>query len=419
MKTTHTFGIQFIVRKNKAKDGLLPVYARITVNGRRVEISLRQTISQEDWNPVKEKAKGTRPEIRKFNNYLADVRAKIQECHQELLLRRKAITAEAIKNMFLGEDVKEHTLSKLATYHNETMKEVLAPGTLKNYYTTQKYLQKFLKERFKTTDINLCDLTYQFITDFEHYLRTYIPTDHQKRLSNNGVMKHLERLRKMTGMAVKMEWIPKDPFARYQLKFRKTSRNFLSTEELEAIERKVLRIERLQYIRDLFVFSCYSGLAYIDVMNLCPENISIGIDGELWITTYRTKTGEPVRIPLLPKALAIIKKYENHPRSVHAGTIFPRISNQKLNSYLKEIADLCRITKPLTFHIARHTFATTVTLTNGVPIETVSKLLGHTNLRTTQVYAKIVEKKVSDDMNNLRSVLNQRDGTMDSKGKAL
>lgn len=414
MKATNTFGIRFIVRKNKARDGMVPVYATVTVNGRRVEISLKQFVSLTSWNVNKGVGKGNNTEILKLNQYLIQVRAKLTECYRELHLQNKPITAESIKNMFLGEDVEQHTLLKLVNYHNETLKDVLAWGTMKNYYTTQRYIQKFLKKRYKSSDITLTDLSYQFISDFEHFLRTYEPVDHQKKMSNNGVMKHLERFRKMINMAVKMEWIEKDPFSRYQLRFFKNSREFLTSEELIKIEEKSLSFDRLDYVRDLFVFSCYTGLAYIDAMGLRPENVGVGIDGEMWISCYRQKTSQPVRIPLLPKALEYVEKYKSHPRSLNKGTVFPNISNQKLNSYLKEIADLCGIEKPLTFHIARHTFATTVTLTNGVPIETVSKLLGHTSIKTTQIYAKIVEQKVSNDMKQLRNALNKQQSGNDS-----
>lgn len=414
METINTFGIQFIVRRNKVRNGMLPVYARITVNSRRVEISLKQFILPENWNDSKGIARGNSPEIRQLNQYLTQVHSKFTECYRQIQLKSKTITAEAVKNLFLGDDVKAFTLKKLIDYHNETMRGILAWGTLKNYFTTQKYIEKYLRERLKTSDINLTDLSYRFITDFEHYLRAYQPVDHHKPMANNGVMKHLERLRKMITMAVKMEWLEKDPFERFQLKFHKTSREFLTSEELSSIESKKLSIERLSFVRDLFVFSCYTGLAYIDAISLKAENIAIGIDGEYWITTFRQKTTQPVRIPLLPKALDIVDKYKTHPKALYKGTVFPVISNQKLNSYLKELADLCSITKPLTFHIARHTFATTVTLTNGVPIETVSKLLGHTDIKTTQIYAKIVEKKVSNDMMQLRQALNQQYSTNDT-----
>src|SRR5690606_19161949 len=231
---------------------------------------------------------------------------------------------------------------------------------------------------------------------------------HQKPMTNNGVMKHLERLKKMTSLAVRLEWIPRDPFEKYQLKFHRVDREYLEEDELEAIENKEFKIIRLQWIRDLFVFSCYTGLAYVDTMNLTPDNISIDVEGEYWIITTRQKTGLPLRILILPKALEIIEKYRNHPRALEKGTLFPVISNQKLNSYLKEIADLCGVKKNLTFHMARHTFATTVTLLNGVPLETVSKMLGHAKITTTQVYARIVERKISQDMRKLREKLNRK-----------
>lgn len=206
----------------------------------------------------------------------------------------------------------------------------------------------------------------------------------------------------MVNLALKNEWLERDPFAKFKKTFTKTNRECLTEMELKTVELKEFKIERLSFVKDLFVFSCYTGLAYIDVMQLTPGSITFGIDGDMWLFTNRQKTDTNVKIPLLPKALEIIEKYKEHPKAQADETLFPIISNQKLNSYLKEIADLCGITKNLTFHLARHTFATTVTLTNGVPIETVSKLLGHSSIRTTQIYAKVVERKVSEDMKLLK-----------------
>jgi site-specific recombinase XerD len=282
------------------------------------------------------------------------------------------------------------------------MKDKLADGTMKNYYTTQKYIAKFLKDKYHRNDISLAELNYKFILDFETFLSKHQPKDHQKPLHNNGIMKHIERLCKMVNMAVTMDWLTKDPFAKYKQHFDKVERFYLTKEELSAIEKKKFTIERLQVVKDLFLFSCYTGLAYIDTMNLTAGNIVKGIDGNDWLITSRQKTDTDVRIPLLPQAEELIKKYQDHPKAVNHGTLFPVISNQKTNAYLKEIADLCNINKAITFHIARHTFATTVTLSNGVPIESVSKMLGHTTIRSTQVYAKVVEQKLSEDMQNLK-----------------
>jgi site-specific recombinase XerD len=263
----------------------------------------------------------------------------------------------------------------------------------------------YLKQILKTSDIYLSQLSYKFLIGFEKFLREYQPDDHHKPCGQNTIMKHIERLRKVVNMAIKYEWLEKDPFINFKPNFIRTSREFLTIAELTAIEDKKLSISRLNQIRDLFVFSCYTGLSYIDVYNLTPQNISLGIDNNHWLSTSRKKTEQPVKIPLLPKALEIIEKYKAHPKVLATGKLLPVYSNQRLNSYLKEIADLCGIKKNLTFHIARHTFATTITLTNGVPIETVSKLLGHASIRTTQIYAKVIEQKLGEDMNVLKAKL--------------
>jgi site-specific recombinase XerD len=408
MKTqNNTFGVIFYLRKYKAtNDGKTPIYARITVNGHRTDVSVKRSIDPDNWNANKGMAKGSKEEIVKLNNYLEQYRSGIVESYQQLLLQKKLITAELVKDKFTGEDQAAFTLCKLMEYHNSEQAQVLEPGTMKNYFTTQKYLKAFIRERFNTNDKYLSELSYKFITDFEYYLRNRKPEKGQKALENNGLMKHLERFCKMVNLAVRLEWIDRNPFHAYQLKFDKVEREYLTKDELARIENKYFNIVRLQVVKDLFVFSCYTGLAYIDVFNLTPANLIEKSENNIWLMTNRQKTNTAVKVPLLPKALAIIEKYKGHPQALAEGKLLPTLSNQKLNSYLKEIADMCDITKPLTFHIARHTFATTVTLTNGVPIETVSKLLGHTKLTTTQIYAKVIESKLGDDMARLRERLN-------------
>lgn len=405
MKNVNTFGIQFVIRKHRIKDGEAPIYARITVNTNRCEISVKKRIHTDNWNNGKGMAKGKNPEISKLNSYLEQVRSQLTNYYQELVINKQATTADAIKNKFLGVEESEQTLMSLIKYHNDRMDKNLEWGTQKNYFTTEKYISMFLTDKLKKKDIPLSELNYRFINDFEYFLRKHQPTDHQKPMGNNTIMKHIERLRKMINLAVKMEWIEKDPFIAHKAKFIKVQRGFLSQEELLRIENKEFGIERLQQVKDLFVFSCYTGLAYIDAISLKSADIRKGIDGGEWIFTARQKTDVSVQVPLLSKASKIIEKYKDHPKTKFSGTVFPVISNQKLNSYLKEIADLCGINKNLTFHLARHTFATTVTLTNGVPIESVSKMLGHSDIRTTQIYAKVVEMKISEDMTKLQNKL--------------
>jgi site-specific recombinase XerD len=402
MRSNNTFGIQFTIRLPKQqKSGLATVFARITVNGRRSEISLKKKIDPQNWDDVRGKAKGRTDEVQKLNEYMERVRSLISDCYHQLVQEKKVITVDAVKCLFLGEDQNEMTLRKLCTYHNSEMKDKLAHGTMKNYSTTKKYIEKFLREKYRRQDITLSELNYKFIMDFETYLQNHKPKDHHKPLNNNGIMKHMERLRKMVNLAITLDWLIKDPFAKYKMRFEKVEREFLTQEELTSIIKKSFTIERLQLVKDMFLFSCYTGLSYIDAMSLTEDNLVKGIDGRNWLVTNRQKTDTVVRLPLLPQASALIEKYRKHPRSVHLGTLFPVISNQKMNSYLKEIADVCGIIKPMTFHIARHTFATTVTLSNGVPIESVSKMLGHTSIRTTQIYAKVVESKLSEDMKSL------------------
>ena len=402
MKTTNTFGIQFIIRASKKDCSNALIYARITINGKRIEISLKRTINPLIWNHSAESIKGTSVETRQINKSIEDTRYQLRECYQQLQMQNKLISAEAIKNLFLGETKSENTLCSLIEYHNTNMKGVLAHGTLKNYYTTKKFVDLFLRKRFKTNDIYLSDLNYQFITEFEFFLRSTIPLDKSNPLGHNGIMKHIERLKKIARLGAMMEWMPKHPFERFKLRFQKTERGFLTTQELSVIENFSFSKATLNRAKDLFVFSCYTGLAYIDIINLTTSNLCIGMDGEHWIKTFRQKTEVPVNVPILPPAMAILEKYKDDPVVANKNGLLPLFSNQKVNGYLKEIAKACGINKYVSFHMARHTFATTITLTNGVPIETVSKMLGHTKMSTTQVYVHILEKKISDDMSLLR-----------------
>lgn len=405
MKTTHTFGIQFILRPGKKDKNKGIIYARITVETQRAELSLKKTMAVDDWNNNRGIVKGSGLEAKKFNSYLEQVRSQLTDAYRELQVNKQLVTPENIKAIYLGDSFDDHSLIELIDYHNKTQKSVLAPGTMKNYYTTQKYIQCFLKKNFKASDIYLVQINFKFISDFEFFLRNHKPFDHQKPLGNNGIMKHLERFRKIINLGQKLGWIIQNPFGPYKLRFIKNERGFLTEKELAAIENKIFAIERLSAVRDIFVFACYTGLAYIDAINLGPDEISLEPDDQYWIFLNRQKTKTRVKIPLLPKALNILNNYKNHSKSVNRNKIFPLISNQKLNGYLKEVADICGIKKRLTFHLARHTFATTITLSNGVPIETVSKMLGHTSIKTTQVYAKIVDEKISKDMKKLKAIL--------------
>jgi len=408
MKSNNTFGLHFTLRLNREVNDKFPIYARIVVNKSRVELALKCFLQKEDWNGIKGKATPKNEELKQLNSYLEEVRAKLVNHYRELEINDQVLTAEVVKNAYLGTDIQEnqYTLLWVAEEHNRSMEKTLKPGTLKNYYTTAKYLKIFLSKKYKAGDININELNYEFITNFENFVRSH-SLKKSDPCTNNGMMKHMERLKKMVSWALKNDWINKNPFINFHLKFRRHERDFLDKQELETMEVRSFENPVLQKVKDLFVFSCYTGLAYIDLIELKPQQILTNIDGVRWIKTSRAKTEICVNVPLLQPAVIILEKYMTEPRAFVRNTIFPGISNQEMNRSLKMIAEICGIKKYLTFHLARHTFATTVTLMNGVPIETISKMLGHTKLSTTMIYARITQSKIGMDMELLQNRLNE------------
>lgn len=407
MRTSSTFSILFWVYGKRAVNNKANIYIRVTLNGKRVNISLKKKINILTWDEKLQRANGTDKDSRILNLYLNEVQSKVYRIYEDFKRGEVPFTSQMVKAKFLGEDKTRFSFQNLIDYYNEKMQHKLHRNTMGQYKTSQRYMMEFILKEYKLTDIPLCNLEYSFIIGFESFLRSYIPKSGQSKIGNNTAMKHIKRLRRMITLAYRMKWIERDPFVNFKMKIEKKERSFLTEFELLSIEELSSPIERLMVVKDLFVFSCYTGISYVDIVQLSEDNIVIGIDGSPWIMAKRVKTGAPFKIPLLPKAAILIDKYKDHYRTNESSSLLPKLSNQKLNSYLKEIADLCGIKKNLTFHMARHTFATTVTLSNGVPIETVSKLLGHTKLSTTQIYARVVERKVSDDMQKLRAQFNK------------
>jgi len=392
-----TFKILFILRKRKnGSRGPLPIFVRLTVNGCRIELSTSRVYDPAGWNKEAGRAIGNKEDARTLNAFLDLYQSHIYDAQRELLTKGEDVTAQAIRDKMLGLEEGSKTLLEVYRYHVNQIKQLVgkeyAIGTLKRFKSSQAALKAFVEQTYKVKDFPIRNLTYQFITEYEFFLKSIRGVQH------NTAMGNIKKLKKIVRQCVANDWLDKDPFMSYKVKIRDTNRTYLTEEELNAIAAKKLSTERLRLVRDVFIFSCYTGLAYCDVEKLTPFDISTGIDGEKWIFTTRTKTDTPTRVPILPNAMAILSKYASDPRAENTGKCLPVYSNQRVNSYLKEIADLCGITKELTFHCARHTFATTVTLTNGVPIETVSRMLGHKNIRTTQQYARIVDRKVSEDM---------------------
>jgi len=394
--------ILFYAKKAKAAaNGLVPIYTRITINGKRIELSTNRFVEISKWSTEAGKMKGSSEEARSINNHLDLLKSQIRDFEMELIHKKIAVTSETIKSKLLGVDERARMLVPIFQDHNNKIKELVgkeyAPGTLERYTTSLKHTIEFMQWKYNISDIDITKIDHAFITDYEFWLRSV------RNCANNTAVKYLKNFNKIIKLCLANDWLDKNPFANYKSKVKEVERVYLSEEEIQSIIEKDFKTDRLSLVRDIFLFSCFTGLAYIDVKNLTKSHISYGIDGEKWIFTHRQKTESASKIPILPVTQIIIDKYKNHPQCINEDKLLPILSNQKMNAYLKEIAGVCEIEKELTFHIARHTFATTVTLTNGVPIESVSKMLGHKNLRTTQHYAKVLDKKVSEDMQILRN----------------
>jgi site-specific recombinase XerD len=388
------FHLLFYIRKQKNyKGGAMPIYMRITVNGKRADMSAGRDCDPTKWNSHSGRAIGTKEEIKALNNYLDSLQTKLRNAHQVLIDANQQVTTESLQNQFTGKTQKSRFLMQLFKEHNIKVKALIGNGfeanTLKGYNTSEKHLTGYLQNEYGKTDIEISQLNYAFITGFEFYLKA------KCKISGVSAAKYIKHLKKIVNHCIANNWLKQNPFINFKSSAKAKERTYLTQQELDAITNKKFVVERLTQVRDVFVFCCYTGLSYADVKKLRRNEIGIGMDGGRWIFTSRQKTDTSSRIPLLPVALEILNRYEDHPQCSNQGLLLPVLSNQKMNAYLKEIADLSDVFKHLTFHLARHTFATTVTLSNNVPIETVSKMLGHTNIKTTQHYAKILDLKVS------------------------
>jgi len=396
------FHLLFYIRKQKNyKGGAMPIYMRITVSGKRADISVGRDCDPAKWNNHAGRAIGTKEEIKSLNNYLDSLQTKLRNAHQVLIDTNQQVTTESLQNQFTGKNQKSHFLMELFKEHNAKVKALIGngfePNTLKGYNTSEKHLTGFLQEKYDKTDIEISQLNHAFITDFEFYLKANC------KITGVSAAKYIKHLKKIVNHCIANGWLKQNPFINFKSTAKAKERTFLTQQELDNITTsKKITIERLKQVRDIFVFCCYTGLSYADIKKLKRNEIGIGMDGDQWIFTSRQKTDTSSHIPLLPIALEILNRYQDHPQCENKGLLLPVLSNQKMNAYLKEIADLSDVLKHLTFHLARHTFATTVTLSNSVPIETVSKMLGHTNIKTTQHYAKILDLKVSQDMAKLK-----------------
>lgn len=401
----NTFKVMFVIRRNQVnRDGKCSIVIRITVNGEYERLNSTLSIEPELWDSKAAKAIGRTQKILDFNKRIDEIRYVLQDHYYELQKTHGYVTAEMVKNAYMGITAKAESLMPIYDeFLAETKKMVginRSDKTYQKYERCKRRVVEFMKEKYNRTDIPLRELKPKFLTDFSVFFAT------KYKCRQNTVYKFLQLLRMVIIKAQRDGISFPDPYLSYKMTQEKVDRGYLSEDEVIAIATKEISIPRLDQVRDVFIFACYTGLAYSDLAQLRAENIKKMFDGKLWIVTHRQKTKTNVNVPLLPMAEKILRKYEG---KYLDGELLPILSNQKTNAYLKEIADICGIEKNLTFHLARHTFATTMTLGKGVPIESVSKMLGHTNIQTTQIYARITNEKISHDMENLAKNLGSLD----------
>lgn len=355
----------------------------------------------EEWDGYH--VKGNKESARTINAWPDTMYARAFTCQQELYSSGKLFTARQVRRLMQGEELEPiHMASTCWDYYLNYVAGLVgkdySPATLVKYRSAYKAFKTFLRLRRDTDDIRLDHLDHRFIKDYEYFLKT------DYNIQNNTAIQHIKRLRSVAKIAIDFGWLQRDPFLAHRMKATEVFRDYLTNEELDRLSRRRFS-KRLTIVRDMFLFSCYTGLSYADTVKLETSDVVIE-NGETWLQTHRVKNNNRVRVPLLAPAQVLLERYKDHPRTLN-GRLLPRISNQKANAYLKEIAKTIDLTKNLTYHCARHTFATTITLTNGIPIETVGQMLGHKKLATTQLYARVTDSKVRRDMKELKEKYEQ------------
>ena len=401
------FRVVFYLRSNYVnKEGKTSVMLRIYLNNERLSLgSTGISVKSSQWDKEKERIKGRTTEALNTNLQLDNIASGLQSIFRRIEMS-DVVSLERIKSEFLGKKEEIDTLMQLFEKHNgDVAKQVgvsVGKATLQKYNVCKRHFSEFLEKQYKRSDLKLTELTYVVIREFDLYLRT------EAGQNPNTATKTMKTFKTITLLGQKMGVLLHDPFMNHRFHIEPVNRGFLTDEEILLIANKDLGISRLELVRDIFIFSCFTGLAYIDVSNLTPDHI-VTLGDKQWIMTQRQKTSVETNVLLLDIPKAIIAKYGG--KTYRNGKLFPMLTNQKTNSYLKEIADICGIKKNLTFHLARHTFAT-MSLSKGVPIESVSKMLGHTNIRTTQIYARITNKKIEHDMEELADKLDKFNDAM-------
>jgi len=395
-----TFGLIFFIRKERAAkkfENLSPIYLRITVNGCRAEVAMQKYVNPENWDSSINRVRGNGTEARKINEFLDKEKGRVILLKDELLNRGEEITSEKLKEKYLGiSEKKGTTFLKFFKKHNDDMKERInkdfSNTTWKRYETTYDHVKSYINKEFKKNDVLLNSIDHEFIVGLEHYLKTKDkPCDH------NSTMKYLGNVRKITNLALNSDYIEKNPFRKFKIKYNKVKQEFLLWDDLKKIENLKIKIQRLDLVKDLFVFACYTALEFIDIEELNESHYQIESDGSKWIIKERSKTGITCYIPIFPETKLILEKYKDDPRKKD-GQLLPVLSNQKLNAYLKEIADLAGINIEITTLTARRTFASVVGFKKGLTAESIRMVMGHSDLTMTSLYSQPDKTKIINDL---------------------
>jgi site-specific recombinase XerD len=404
MKKQETYAVRFVLRNSKvAQNEKSSLSVRVTVNAQRVEMSLGWYLTESLWDEKMQKCKGMTREAKGTNGFIDATLFRLSDIRQRLIIEGKGVTADFIKARYKGlpdpDEIPNPTILELYEIHNNKLKELIdidiAKATYKRHTTSKSHIKAFIKYQYGKDDLELDRIDYKFLKDYEHYFKVV------RKCNHNSTMKYIKNLGKVIRLGLAEGYMTKNPFDKFKLTYKTVQRDILTIEEVDKLVKLKIPEERLDRVRDLFVFCIYTGLAFVDVTNLKMEHLVKTNEGTTWIKNSRYKTSVAFLIPLLAIPVRLIKKYEGFFKRDIDGSVMPTLSNQKYNSYLKELAIRAKISKNLTSHLARHTFATTITLNEGVPLEVVSKMLGHSDTKTTQIYAKIQEKAIMNGMKKL------------------
>jgi len=395
--------VNYLLRGDrKNKNDLCPLYVRFTLDQKRVQLSTGIKILRKDWDESMQLLKESASGANVYNSKILKITTGLHDTFNQLVSLGNEFDVQDIKNHYLGENNAKGLL-EVFDYYLNTIENNLGKGyaykTLEHYRGSRKKVFTYLKDVLKKKDFPLHEVNYYFLNQFDSYLKR------KYNIHQNTAWNYHKHLKRVFNLAISLEYIEKNPYNKFKVKLEETHRDFLTLDEIKKLEEKEIDLVRLSIVRDVFLFACYTGLSYADISKLKQSHIQLRDDGNYWILINRTKTKTEAKIPLFENSLRILEKYKDFPEAILKRRVLPVSSNQKLNSYLKELAEICGIKKNLTMHIARHTFATSITLSNGVPIETVSKMLGHSSLKITQIYARVLENKISEDMGQLRNKL--------------